>query len=160
MRQPPLRVLVAAPVVAAVLLGGALIWLASVTARTLRERDDAVRQGVLLRLGHEIEAELREQGPSGAEAVLARFVAEHASELSGVAVIGAEGTIAHAGGVSGSALDQPAMLGPAWRGVAGGMGRGRGPGRGSPLTLRLQPAEALGRAGVLAGGRRCRVACS
>jgi two-component sensor histidine kinase len=150
-RQPPLRVLVAMPVIAAVLLGAGLTWLASVTSRTLRERDDAVRQGVLLRLGHDLEGELREAGPAEAASTVERFLAEHGREVSGVALVGADGVIAQAGRVSDQAQAQPAMLGPAWRPLGGGMGRGRGPGRGTPPTLRLQPTDALGSAGRLAG---------
>ena len=55
MRSPSLRLLLAVPVAAATVLGAALAWLAVVAAHTLRERDDAVRQGVLLRLGHGLE---------------------------------------------------------------------------------------------------------
>ena len=150
MRQAPLRVLVATPVIAAVLLGAGLTWLASVTSRTLRERNDAVRQGVLLRLGHDLESELREVGPGEAASTVERFLADHGREISGIALVGAEGVIAQSGRVGAGAQDQPAMLGPAWRPLGGGFGRGRGPGRGTPPTLRLQPTETLGSAGRLA----------
>jgi signal transduction histidine kinase len=150
LRPPSERLLLAVPVLAALLLGLAVTWLASVTARTLRERDSAVRQGVLLRLGHELEAELRESGPEDAAATLRAFVAAHADTVTGAEVIGPQGVLVREGTVGPDAQEQPAMLGPGWRSVMGMPGRGGGPVRGTPAGLRLQPAPGLGTAGGLA----------
>jgi len=148
MRPPSLRVLLTAPVVAAVLLGAALVWLASVSARTLRERDAAVRQGVLLRLGHELEAGLRESGPEEASATMRRFLADNVGAVTGAELAGPQGPLVREGVVGPDAAEQPAMLGPGWRQVIGGLGRG--PGRGTPPTLRVQPSPALGSSDRLA----------
>lgn len=138
------------PVAAAALLAVALIGVSLVAARTLRERDAAVRDGLLARAGHELEAQLRESGPRDAPAVLGAFLAERRSMLEGVAVAGPSGLLAEAGATGGVPFEMPAMLGREWREVAG-MGPGRGPmaGRGGmgpgPLTLRLHPAAGFGR---------------
>jgi signal transduction histidine kinase len=150
MRAPSLRLLLAVPVVAAAVLGVALVWLAVVAAHTLRERDDAVRQGVLLRLGHELETDLREAGPDEAAATLDRFLAAHAEALAGVELVGPQGVIAGRGTLGPAASEQPALLGPRWRPAGGMMGRGAGPGRGTLGRLRLQPAKALGASDRLA----------
>jgi signal transduction histidine kinase len=149
-RAPSLRLLLAVPAIAAAVLGVALVWLAAVAAHTLRERDDAVRQGVLLRLGHELETDLREAGPDEAAATLGRFLAAHAEALAGVELVGPQGVIAGKGTLRPTASEQPAMLGPRWRPAGGMMGRGAGPGRGTLGTLRLQPAKALGASDRLA----------
>lgn len=148
MRTPPVRVLVALPVVAALTLGGALMWLAWVAARTLGERDHAVREGVLLRLGHALESELRESGPADARAVIKGFLEAHVDALDGVELAGPHGVFASEGKVGAGAYEQRAMLGPGWRGAIGA-GSG-GPGRGPQAVLRLQPSAALGSAGRLA----------
>ncbi len=146
MRPLPVRTLLAAPVAAALLLGFALLGLAAVVVRTLGERDAAVRQGILLRLGHELEADLREGGPEQAGATLPAFLAAHGDELAGVELAGASGAVLREGEIGRDAVEQPAMLGPAWRGVFGQGGRGGGPGAGraTPARLRLQPAPGLG----------------
>jgi two-component system sensor histidine kinase HydH len=150
-RPLPERLLLAVPVLAALLLGAGLILLASITARTLRERDDAVKQGVLLRLGHNLEAELRESGPEDAAATLRHFVGVNGASVAGAELVGPQGVFVREGTVGPAAVEQPAMLGPGWRSVMGMAGRGGGPGRGTPGTLRLQPTPELGRAGALAG---------
>ena len=150
MRAPSFRLLLAVPVIAAAVLGVALVWLAAVAAHTLRERDDAVRQGVLLRLGHELETDLREAGPDEAAATLDRFLAAHAEALAGVELVGPQGVIAGKGTLGPTASEQPAMLGPRWRPAGGMMGRGAGPGRGTLGTLRLQPVKSLGASDRLA----------
>jgi signal transduction histidine kinase len=141
--------LLAAPVVAAAVLGAALVSVARVAAHSLRERDLAVRQGVLLRLGHELESALREEGPEEAGVTVGRFLAEHRGALLGVEVVGPQGVTARAGTVDSDADTQPALLGPRWRALAGMGGRG-GPGRGTMATLRLQPVPALGASDRLA----------
>ncbi|MEW6366867.1 MAG: HAMP domain-containing sensor histidine kinase [Acidobacteriota bacterium] len=146
------RALVAAPVVAAALLAAGLIVVALLASTTLRERDAAVREGELLRLGHDVEADLREAGPAGAEEALERFCAAHADKVTGIEIAGPSGTLASSGLVGGDAVEIPLALGPAWRGVAGGPGFGFGMGHGGnfPMRARLHPTAQLGSAGSLA----------
>jgi len=140
----------AAPVVAAAILALGLVGVALVAARTLRERDAAVRDGVLGRAGHELELRLRDSGPAGAAAMLAEFVSEQRDRLVGAAVAGPAGVLASAGATDGVPFEMPGMLGREWRDAIG-MGPGRGPamGRGgmgpSRLVVRLYPAPAFGR---------------
>jgi hypothetical protein len=148
------RLLAAVPVVAAGFLAAALIGVALVAARTLRERDAAVRDGILGRAGHELEALLRESGPAGAAAAIETLVGERGSPLAGAAVSGPAGFIAKGGATNGPAFEMPAMLGRDWRPMAGsgggpGMMMGRGPVR-SPFLLRLYPSSAVGREAGLA----------
>ncbi len=158
MRAGP-RFLLAAPVLAAALLGAALVGVALVAAGSIAQRDTAVRDGLLARRAHELEAELRESGPDGREEVLARFGAEHAGELAGIALESPAGVLARWGTVEGGAYDLAAALGRDWRGFGGpggfGMGRGGGPG-GPRIRIRLQPVPGLGRSGpvsvLLLGG--------
>ncbi len=154
MRMLRERALLSAPVLAAGLLAGALILLAVVTVRTMRERDAAVRDGILARAGHELEARLRENGPDGAAEVLGAFVRERPAVLAGAAVSAPARVFATFGVTRAVPFEMPGMLGPDWRGLAGA-GRGEGPagGRGgmrSPFVLRLYPAEDLGRETLLA----------
>jgi two-component system sensor histidine kinase HydH len=154
------RLLTAIPVAAAGLLAVALIGVALVTARTLRERDAAVRDGMLGRAGHELEARLRESGPEGASAAIEAFVRESGSVLAGAAVAGPAGISAKGGETEGAPAEMPAMLGRDWN-PASGTGQGRGPmgrgpmmGRGrmgSPFILRLYPAPGAGHETRLAG---------
>ncbi len=151
-REKPL---LAVPVAAAGVLAIGLLGVSLVAARTLRERDAAVRDGILARAGHELEARLRESGPEGAPAALEDFVRERTAVLAGAGVAGPAGLVATAGETAAAPYEMPAMLGPDWRGMAG-MGRGGGPmmGRGgmrSPFVLRLYPAEGTGRETRLAG---------
>jgi signal transduction histidine kinase len=150
MKAPPFRLLLALPIIAALTLGIGLTWLASVAARTLSERDQAVRDGLLLRLGHDLEAELRDAGPEDAQAAVRTFLAAHAGELSGIEVAGPQGVLIREGTVGPEAAEQRAMLGPGWRGAVGMMGGGHGPGRGPQALLRLQPTATLGSSGHLA----------
>lgn len=150
MRTPPVRVLVALPVAAALVLGVALTWLAWVAARTLGERDQAVRDGVLLRLGHALEAELRESGAADARSVVRGFLDANADALLGVEIAGPHGVLVSEGSVGAGVFEQRVMLGPGWRGALGAGGGGQGPGRGPQVVLRLQPSDTLGSAGRLA----------
>ncbi len=150
MRVTRERLLPAAPIAAAAILAIALITVALVAARTLRERDAAVRDGVLGRSGHELEARLREGGPDGAAATIEAFVAERRTVLAGASVIGPSGVIARGGAAGGVPYEMPAMLGRDWREVVGmGPGRGQMPGRGGmgpgPLVLRLYSSPGFGR---------------
>lgn len=150
MKTPPLRLLLALPVVAALILGIALTWLAAVAAQTLRERDEAVRDGMLLRLGHDLEAELREAGPADARAAVRSFLTAHADALTGVEIAGPKGVLTREGTVGAGAAELRATLGPGWRGAMGVEGMGHGPGRGPQVLLRLQPRASLGTSGHLA----------
>lgn len=161
MRMPREKFFAGIPVVAAGLLAIALIVVALVAARTLRERDAAVRDGILGRAGHELEARLRESGPEGASAAIEAFVREGGSVLAGAAVAGHAGFAAKGGETEGAPFEMPAMLGRDWSPM-GGMGPGRGPmmgrgsmmgrgGMGSPFVLRLYPAAGAGRETRLAG---------
>jgi len=156
--RAPFWLLVApAAVFAVVLLGTALL-----AARTLRERDAAVREGLLLRAGHALEVRLRESSPDEAAPVLAAFLSENRT-VAGVAVLGPEGVLATAGVIGAGAVEMPAGLGRGWRARAFGDGAGRGgrasagpePGGGRgpgvpPFRLRLAPAAELGRSSGVA----------
>ena len=149
------RILFAAPLAAAGLLAVALIAVALVAATTLRERDVAVRDGILARAGHEVEERLRESGPEGASAAIEASVKGSGSVLAGAAVVGPGGFVAKGGETEGAPFEMPAMLGRDWRPMTG-MGAGRGPmmgrgGPGSPFVLRLYPAPDVGRKTGLAG---------
>lgn len=152
MTGTPSRLVLAAPIVAAVGLALVLVGLAFVSARTLQLRDQAVRDGLLLRLGHELEALLREAGPDGVQEVVTAFVETHRSAVAGVQVLAGEEALATAGVAVGRPLTMPLFPGPAWR------GRGLEPPLGPRarrmmafrLQLRLYPAPELGRSRGLA----------
>lgn len=150
---------------------------------SLRQRDTAVREGILVREGHVLEDLLRGTTPDEAGPVLEEFLREHAKAVAGVAVVGREGIVASAGAGATGAFEMTAALGREWRplalgtgadaqpgsgpgpGQGGGFRGGRGPGgRGpSPIRLRLQPTPALGKESalarlVLAGGAAAAIA--
>lgn len=139
--------------VAALVPGAALLALSIVAARALTARDTAVRDGILLSLGHELEGTLREAGPSGAGAVLQKACRERAAEVSGLEVTSPTGVLFACGVVGEEPVVMPLALGREWRGLGGGSGMGPGgfgPGPGGPrIRLALAPAEALGRSRVL-----------
>jgi signal transduction histidine kinase len=163
-------------VAAAGVFGAALLGTSAIASRSLRERDAAVREGILARAAHELEAQLRASTPSEAGPVLEAFLAGKRDVVAGVSVIGPAGVVARAGAEPDGSFEVTAGLGRDWRPGAMGLGpeegRGGGPGggymtgrgsggaggrAGSPLRLRLQPAPALGRDSslarfVLAGG--------
>ena len=168
-------------VAAAAVFGAALLGTAAFASRALRQRDAAVREGVVVRAGHDLEALLRATTPDGADEVLRAFLAERAGSVSGAAVVGPAGVVAKAGAESDDAIEITAALGRDWRPSvlgaspeadhAAGQGPGRGPGggrgpfgRGAPaVRLRLSPAPSLGRDSalarlVLAGGAVAAVA--
>jgi signal transduction histidine kinase len=156
----------------AALFGAALLGTAALASRSLRERDAAVRAGILSRAGHELETVLRGAGPEQAQPLLEAFLAERAQILAGVAIVGPAGSVASAGADGPGGFEVTAALGREWRpalfgpdagagrGSGGGYMGGRGPaaGRGQPpIRLRLHPTPALGRESglaklVLAGG--------
>lgn len=130
---------------AALLLAVGMVALGAATARALRERDRAVRDGVLLGIAQDLESELRQFGPEDIEQRLARFVAVRSDSVAGIEVAAASTVIGRAGDLAGEPTATTAALGPAWRGFAASaepMRRGRGF---PPFTLRLYPANALGR---------------
>ncbi len=155
----PVGLLVAIAGMFALLLAGTAV----LASRTLTERDAAVREGVLVRAGHELEVRLRESSADDGTATLEAFLRENASSVAGVEVSGPGGVLASAGTVSPFAIEIPAALGPAWRGRAGAMGmdgpgqgmgrgggRGEGRGGGPPFRIRLGPSPALGQSRLLA----------
>lgn len=141
------RARLAAPAVAAAGLAVVLVALAVVAARTLHLRDQAVRDGLLVRLGHELEAGLREAGPDGTQDLVESFLDAHRLELRGVEVVLGQAVFARAGATGGQVLEIPVFPGPAWRGRFGD--RPFDPRfRRMPLArlqVRLYPADHLGR---------------
>lgn len=144
---------------AALLPGAALLVLSVVASRALTARDAAVREGVLLSLGHELEGALREAGPGGARQVLEAACTERGGEVAGLELAGPSGALFSCGSTGGDAVVLPVALGREWRGLGGGMGGGMGggpgqgpfgPGPGGPrMRLSLSPAESLGRSRLL-----------
>lgn len=143
-----------------------LLGTAALASRSLRQRDAAVRDGILSRAAHDLEALLRGVVPEEAPLVLEAFLLERASTVEGVAVVGPKGVIASAGADSEGGFEATAALGREWRsavlgpeagagpGGGGGFmgGRGPGAGRGMPqVRVRLRPAPAVGREPALAG---------
>ncbi len=152
-------------------LGLAIAGVALLAAVSLRARDVAVREGLLVRAGHSLENRLRESAPESAQDALDRFLEENSGILSGVEVHSPSGLVARAGTGGDGAMEIPAALGRAWRGPGfgepgdsgTGAGAGRGPGRGPgygggraggsgspPFRLRLVPSPTLGRDTLLA----------
>lgn len=161
------------------LFAAALLGTAALASRSLRERDSAVREGVLVRAGHDLEARLRAATPDEAGVVVRDFLAEYTGTLAGVAVLGPGGTLASAGAEAEGAFEVAVALGREWRPAAlgstgeAGQGEGSGPayrgrrGPGSrgmpPVRLRLTATPAVGRDSalaklVLAGGAAAAVA--
>ena len=147
--------LLASPVLAAVPLAVALVGVSLIAASSLRARDAAVRDGLLARAGHELEARLRSEGPDGAPEALEQFGAANAALVRGVEIAGPAGRMARWGESAGTPVEMPAMLGPGWRTAGGGPpGPGmeaRHGGMRSPFVLRFFPARDAGRDGFLAG---------
>lgn len=157
-------------VVLSVLFGAALLGTAILASMSLRQRDAAVREGILMRAGHSLENLLRAATPDEAGPVLETFLVEHADAVAGVAVIGPAGVVASAGADTTGAFEMSAALGREWRplalgaggenpsgsgqgpGSGGGFMGGRGPGgRGpSPVRLRLRATPELGKDSALA----------
>ena len=156
---PPDRrrsLLLASPVLAAAALAAALVGVSLFAASSLRARDAAVRDGLLARAGHELEARLRSDGPEGADRALAEFLAANAALVRGVEVVSFAGVAARAGETEGAAVEMPAMLGPGlaarWRrSRRGRRTRGGIPARArSPFTLRFFPTRGAASEGGLA----------
>lgn len=157
-------------VVLSVLFGAALLGTATLASMSLRQRDAAVREGILMRAGHTLENLLRAAAPDEAGSVLETFLLEHADAVAGVAVAGPAGVVASAGADTTGAFEMPAALGREWRPLALGeggevpLGGGQGPGSGggfmggrgpggrgpSPVRLRLRATPEVGEDSVLA----------
>ena len=148
MRNPASRVVgVAAAGLALVLVG-----LALVSARTLALRDQAVRDGLLLRLGYELEGLLREAGPEGVQEAASAFFEQHRSAITGVEVLAGREVIGAAGVPEGPPVTMPVFPGPAWRGRMGEPAMGPRARRMPAMRLqaRIYPAPDLGRSRGLA----------
>lgn len=131
-------------IAAALLLAAGMAGLGMVASRALRERDRAVRDGVLLGIAQELESEFRQHGPESATAVLESFLESRTGSVAGIELATPAGVVASAGTVTGQPTESKAALGPAWRAYAMGSDS-RGFGRGyPPFTFRLYPAERLG----------------
>lgn len=159
-----------AVVVLAALFGAALLGTATLASISLRQRDAAVRDGILVRAGHSLEGRLRASTPDEAGPVLEEFLREHSGSVAGVSIVGLAGVVASAGEDSAGAFEMTAALGRDWRPVAAGVGadgeartgpgsgqgggfrggRGQGGRAATPLRLRLRPTPALGRESALA----------
>jgi signal transduction histidine kinase len=157
-------------VVLSALFGAALLGTATLASISLRQRDAAVREGILMRAGHSLEGLLRAATPGDAGPVLEGFLQEHSGVIAGVSVVGPAGVVASAGADTTGAFEMTAALGRDWRplalgegaegdvrtgpgaGQGGGFRGGRGlGGRGAtPLRLRLRPTPALGKESALA----------
>lgn len=131
----------------AFLFGAVLVVIAVIASQSLIEREEAVREGLMLRAGHDLERALRDDGPSGATAVLEDFVARPDSGVTGAELTADTRVLARAGKLGQATVDMPIALGPAWRGLAGRGDPGR---RGvSPFLLRLASARDLSRQRML-----------
>jgi signal transduction histidine kinase len=145
------RPLLAGLLAIALVLAASTIALGLVASRALRERESAVREGVLLRLSQNLEQELRATDPERVNAVLGDFVRLHSGELASVElrvrsrVVGSAGT----GGVGATSVS--IALGPSWRSVAG-MSGGYGYGQTGrpPFELILRATPQLGSARTVA----------
>ena len=125
----------------ALLFGAVLVVIAAIASRSLVEREAAVREGLMLRAGHELERALRDSGPDGASGTLENIVARPDSGVAGVELVADSRVLARAGEVGDAAVEMPIALGPAWRGLAA---RGDPSRRGvSPFRLRLGPVSDL-----------------
>ncbi|MGZ8711228.1 MAG: histidine kinase dimerization/phospho-acceptor domain-containing protein, partial [Thermoanaerobaculia bacterium] len=133
-------------VIAALLAAGMVA--AGVTAgRVLRERDAAVREGVLARASHSGESELRQAGPEAAAEVLRDFRLSH-PEVSAIEITDGERSIVLEGVGRGVAVEVPLALGPGWRALLGDAPAERR--RMPPFRMRLWPGEGLGDSSRLA----------
>lgn len=128
-------------------LAVAMVVVAALAARSLRQRAAALREGALVRLAHELEARLRETGPQGANATLENFCLERQTDLLGAELVGPGGRLARCGVLSDEGIVEVRLfLGPNWREVVASPGWSRG----RPMLLsRLAPAPELGSAGYL-----------
>lgn len=134
---------------ATTVLAAGMVVVAMLASRSLRERAEALREGALLRMAHDLEIKLREAGPTEAGAILGEFCQENEGRLLGAELLGPGGPVARCWNPSADGVfELRLLLGPNWRELAGFPGRGRG---GQMFLLRLAPAPGLGSAGYLPG---------
>jgi hypothetical protein len=124
----------------AALLAAGMVAAGVTTGRVLRERDAAVREGVLTRVAHGLESELRREGPDATTDVLRRFLAQ-TPEVAAVEITDGERTIVREGTPRGVVVEIPIALGPGWRGM---MPSGRQPRSTPPFRMRLWPGTTVG----------------
>ena len=82
--------------VIAALLGAGMVAAGVTAGRVLRERDAAVREGVLARASHSLESELRQGGPDAAQEVLRDFL-QRTPDVSAVEITDGERSIIREG---------------------------------------------------------------
>lgn len=120
---------------------------AGVTAgRVLRERDAAVREGLLARASHSLESELRQEGPEAAPELLRDFL-RRTPDVSAVEITDGNRAILREGEGRGTVVEVPLALGPGWRALVGETGQPR---RVPPFRMRLWPGEGVGDSSRLA----------
>lgn len=133
---------------AAALLAAGLIAAGVLAGRTLLARDEAVREGLVTRVAHDVERELRERGPDAAAEVLEHFAGGD-NGVDAIELRTDSGIVARAGRTpAGEPVELPMFLGPSWRDLAGGPmmpGRGR-----PPFSIRIWPSPGVGDSSVIA----------
>lgn len=133
--------------VIAALLGAGMVAAGITAGRVLRERDAAVREGVLARASHSLESELRQGGPDAAQEVLGDFL-RRTPDVSAVEITDGERSIVREGEGRGTVVEVPLALGPGWRAL---LGEAPGqPRRMPPFRMRLWPGEGVGDSSRLA----------
>ncbi len=137
------RRLLAGLLTIALALAASTIALGVVASRALRERESAVREGVLLRLSQNLEQELRAGGPDRVDAILGDFLRAHSTELESVQLRARSRVVATAGAGGVGAVSVSLALGPSWR-FLGGMGGGYGQQGRPPFELVLNARPELG----------------
>jgi signal transduction histidine kinase len=150
-RSGSTRPLLVGLIAAALLLGAGLVATSIVAARALRERNETVRDGILVRHALELEALLRERGPEECQSIVDGFVRSHADSVAGVDVAVESTTIASSGRIGSAAATIDVALGREWREIAWSVmdhGRGEMGGR-PPFRVRLEPAPGLGGSGIV-----------
>lgn len=157
MRSRPTPRIEFAPAIIALVVSVLLVVLGAMAIRTLHQRDAAVREGTMVRLGLDLLEQLRSTEPADAKRVLDDFRSAHAEQLAAVAIVANEKTIAESGAMSASAVEMRAALGPMWRGFAGPGARRFG---NPPFRIRLVPAGSLGSADRVANVLLAAIVCA
>ena len=134
-------------VAVAVLMAAGMVAAGATAGRVLRERDAAVREGVLSRVAHGLENDLRRNGPEQAGKIL-RDAVNETREVSAIEIHNGKRVLFNAGQPRGQAVELPIAPGPEWRALAeGGAAQHRGS---PPFRIRLWPGEGLGDSSLLA----------
>lgn len=133
--------------VIAALLGAGMVAAGVTAGRVLRERDAAVREGVLARASHALETELRQEGPESAPEVLSDFLGR-TPDVSAVEITDGNRSIMRAGEERGMSVEVPLALGPGWRALLSETAGQRR--RIPPFRMRLWPGEGVGDSSRLA----------